>query len=51
MKNKIIIDLGTTKGIEKKADSQSRITLLKEYKNSKIELFNTKDGIFIRKIQ
>ena len=50
MKNKIIIDLGTIKGIEKKADIQSRITLPKEYRNSKLEIFNTQDGIFIRKI-
>lgn len=50
MENKIIINLGNTKGIIKKVDNQSRTTLPKEYTNSEIELFMTEEGLFIRKV-
>ena len=51
MENKIIINLGNTKGIIKKVDNQSRVVIPKEFANSEIELFMTEDGLFIRKVK
>jgi len=51
------INLGNTKGVIRKVDSQSRVIIPKGFlerigiKNSddKVEIFLTKNGIFIRK--
>lgn len=51
------INLGNTKGVIRKVDSQSRVIIPKNFlerigikkSDNKVEIFLTKNGIFIRK--
>lgn len=51
------INLGNTKGVIRKVDSQSRVIIPKDFlerigikkSDDKVEIFLTKNGIFIRK--
>ena len=51
------INLGNTKGVIRKVDSQSRVIIPKDFlerigikkTDNKVEIFLTKNGIFIRK--